>query len=415
MPIHKCSRNGRPGYQWGSQKCYTGLGARKKAERQAAAIRASGYTENKVTAPNPLKIDPTRTITLRRSFVAGVSNSLRLLKGEVLRLVVDEDAFGLRPLKIPAFNVLNQRWKYRTQTEAVDEFEKWLRSRVDKALLSESEANKWRKYISSGFQRGAARAFDDTSKARKQLAKDQLREKGFSEGSREQFLRQAFAKPTAIEKLRFLQARALDEVKGLSRDLRTRAKRTLTEGLVRDLSPREIAAKLAKEIDVSIGKAETIAFTELVRAHADGQLEALEQLGVEEVGVAVEWSTAENPCPLCKPLEGVVLKLAEARGMLPRHPRCRCAWLPANLGEDTDEQKRGKYKIDQAVKQSVKREQRETGKKSDWGPAKSISRKRPVQNIGQSTEQAQPLQCKEVQGCTCKELEFSALFQRLIR
>jgi hypothetical protein len=51
---------------------------------------------------------------------------------------------------------------------------------------------------------------------------------------------------------------------------------------------------------------------------------------VEEVGVAVEWSVTKTPdgqieqevCKMCRPLQGVVLKLAEARGMLPRHPSC---------------------------------------------------------------------------------------------
>jgi len=38
-------------------------------------------------------------------------------------------------------------------------------------------------------------------------------------------------------------------------------------------------------------------------------------------------------CELCAPLEGIVLKVSEARGMLPRHPNCRCCFIPANVGE----------------------------------------------------------------------------------
>jgi 5-methylcytosine-specific restriction endonuclease McrA len=29
-----------------------------------------------------------------------------------------------------------------------------------------------------------------------------------------------------------------------------------------------------------------------------------------------------------------VLSLDDAEGMIPRHPQCRCCWLPANVGED---------------------------------------------------------------------------------
>ena len=41
MPIEKCTKGGKPGYQYGSQKCYTGPGARKKAVKQGQAIKAS--------------------------------------------------------------------------------------------------------------------------------------------------------------------------------------------------------------------------------------------------------------------------------------------------------------------------------------------------------------------------------------
>jgi len=47
MPIHKVTKNGKTGYQWGSQKAYFGPGAKKKAEAQAKAIYASGYKKKK--------------------------------------------------------------------------------------------------------------------------------------------------------------------------------------------------------------------------------------------------------------------------------------------------------------------------------------------------------------------------------
>ena len=37
MPIKKC----KGGYQYGSQKCYKGKGAKTKARKQGAAIKAS--------------------------------------------------------------------------------------------------------------------------------------------------------------------------------------------------------------------------------------------------------------------------------------------------------------------------------------------------------------------------------------
>lgn len=41
MPIKRCMKNGKKGYKWGNQKCYTGPNAKKKAKQQAKAIKAS--------------------------------------------------------------------------------------------------------------------------------------------------------------------------------------------------------------------------------------------------------------------------------------------------------------------------------------------------------------------------------------
>lgn len=47
MPIKPCQVRGKKGHRWGSKgKCYTGKGSKAKAAKQAAAIRASGWTGN---------------------------------------------------------------------------------------------------------------------------------------------------------------------------------------------------------------------------------------------------------------------------------------------------------------------------------------------------------------------------------
>jgi SPP1 gp7 family putative phage head morphogenesis protein len=73
-----------------------------------------------------------------------------------------------------------------------------------------------------------------------------------------------------------------------------------------------------------------IARTEVIHAHAEGQLDSFQALGIEEVGAEVEWVSTpdERRCSLCEELHGQRFTIAEARGMLPRHPSCRCAWAP---------------------------------------------------------------------------------------
>jgi hypothetical protein len=75
-----------------------------------------------------------------------------------------------------------------------------------------------------------------------------------------------------------------------------------------------------------------------------------------------------------------VLKVNEAHGMLPRHPNCRCTFLPANVGELTAEQKRGKSRIEAAIKRSVKREGGE--RRSSWaGASRKIAKARPKASV----------------------------------
>lgn len=265
----------------------------------------------------------------------------------------------------------NDRWAFRTDPEKVVEFQEWLRSTIGKDVLGSEDDELWTKYVEEGFKKGAGRAFDDVS-----LRRFGRGEGEFYRGSRQQFLRDSFARPETVEKLKLLAGRVYDDMEGVTSEMATRMVRHLTDGLTQGMNPREIARLMSKDIE-GIGKvrAETIARSEVIRAHAEGQLSALESLGVEEVGVAVEWSTAQDGgvCKLCQPLEGIVLTIAEARGMIPRHPRCRCVFAPANVGEEDEGQKRTRSRILQSVRLSQKR----GTTKDDWGPGTTIAKKRP--------------------------------------
>lgn len=159
-----------------------------------------------------------------------------------------------------------------------------------------------------------------------------------------------FAHPVAKEKVQLLAGRSFDDMEGVTDDMSLKLSRLLSDGLVQGQSPRVLAKALSSQLDMSRDRALTVARTEIIRCHAEGQLVALEKTGVEEVGVAVEWLTAEDEkvCPQCESLEGVVLKIDEAHGLLPRHPNCRCCFIPANVGERDEDQKASKPAIDDA-------------------------------------------------------------------
>ncbi len=364
MPIQRCEVKGKSGWKWGqSGKCYTGPGSRRKAAKQAAAIKANQPTSNTLVTNakirvNPLKLDPTRSTILRRDFMADMRRRFRKLAKAINELIVVENAFGLgletapvpfgvrrgedaRIFKGPSLDeiVANVRWQFHTQDQKLIAYREWLREQVDAGILEVSAANQttpWLEpYIRSAYVKGVSRAYLDTRRAAIATNTDLA----FVEGGKAAFLDQAFNSPAMQSKLRLLQTRAFSQLEGITAAMDQQMSRTLADGLSAGHGARRIAKALHENVSsISKKRAMVIARTEIVHAHNEGQLDAFERLDVEDVGVMAEWNTAHDGrvCPLCRPLEGIILKVADARGMIPRHPNCRCAWIPAMVGEEDE-------------------------------------------------------------------------------
>jgi SPP1 gp7 family putative phage head morphogenesis protein len=334
-------------------------------------------------APNVLRIDPTRTATLRRAFTAEIKKRFARLRLDVVRLVRDEDAFGLeeqehtiagltKPPKMPGLQLsdrfispseittqntwvpianafcptgpeegvdpscsptTNTRWRFHSSSEKVKAFQVWLKTQIKLRVLGdrENEDALWRKYVEAGFKRGAARAFDDVKRKDRTLSAASQEKLDFYRGSRDRFLRDSFYQPETVEKVKLLAGRAYDDLEGVTEQMSKAMSRTLTDGLVEGKNPRDIAGDLAEDVDgIGRQRGELIARTEIIRAHSEGMLDSFEALGVEEVGVMVEWLATDDDrvCPRCAEMEGVVLTLEEAHGQIPLHPNCL---LPGNL------------------------------------------------------------------------------------
>lgn len=312
-----------------------------------------------------------------------------------LRKVHDSDGRQVWNVVTNAFS------EFQSDPENVKQFEDWLRTVLQSYLLSHTEEELWRAYVEEGFRKGAGRAFDDVAVQRRADLFGGAERQSFYDGSREQFLRDSFAYPVSVDKVKLLAGRSFTDLKNVTTDMSTRMTRSLMDGLVQGKSPREVARDLAKAVNVGRDRALTVARTEIIRAHAEGQLTAMEKMGVEEVGAAIEWSTSglgttrkgyPSPCGLCAPLKGIVLKVNEARGLIPRHPNCMCSWVPANVGEDVSGQKRSASAISAALaksraavslkrvagkRKSVKRGNGRGVKTTSWGSGVKIDPKRP--------------------------------------
>lgn len=273
--------------------------------------------------------------------------------------------------------VINDQWRFHSDPEKLKAFKSWLSKQMDNTVRGKNERDLWDAYVKQGFEKGAGRSFDDFMRNKPEAWKEDKVD--FYQGSRQQFLKDTFARPESVEKVQLIASRTFDDLVNVTDRMATKMGRILADGLVQGMNPRDIGDNLSEELDIEQGHAETIARTEIIRAHAEGQLDAMDALGVEDVGVMVEWSTVgdERVCPECEPLEGVVLKIDEARGMIPRHPNCRCAWIPANVGEDEDDQTRGAASIKSAIRDSVEQGDDEDEDGGAWGPGTKISKDRP--------------------------------------
>lgn len=345
--------------------------------------------------PSPLNYDPTRTTTLRKKFERELLKRFNQLKREITQLIVEEDAFGIGTKNllntrwevvgggIPV-QIYNNRWAGMADSEKVKAFRKWLSERVDALLLPTDELSEltesyWRQFTREAYGKGLSRAFDTIKRRGSKIAESAAIK---FQAAKNQFLELAFGGPVAQRKLDILSDRVFSDLKGVTDAMSTNISRELVDGLTKGESPLTVGRNINKQVD-KIGKqrATTIARTETIRAHAEGNLDAMEELGISKVSVAVEWSTAgdDRVCPLCEPLNGVEMSISEARGILPRHPNCRCAWIPA---EDIGS-KRNVSKIRSAIVKSVsaerpKRQKRtidEQRQRSKWAGAQRIKRK----------------------------------------
>lgn len=300
---------------------------------------------------NPLRADPSRTGTLQRRLSEGLTKRFNAVIKLLTLAIEKQDALGLRR---PTLNAPN--WSFHTSQQKIDNFEKWIEKELTK-ILDEKDINSgltwWELYIQHAYKQGGGRSFDDIK--RKGKKQDKME---WYMGGREQFINSAFNNMVSTERLKILIGRTYKAMKGLTDATKTQLTQELTQGLILGLSPREIAKRLAARTTISKSRALTIARTEIVRAHAEGQLQALKTLGVDKIGVDVEFVTAKNPCPKCQALRGRIFNIEDAEGVIPVHPNCRCAFIPA-VGEPPLPQKEYKRrKLNEAIKSAVRRNKR---------------------------------------------------------
>lgn len=285
-----------------------------------------------------LRRDPTRTSTLRQQYVRDVRKRFEQIKRLIIQTVEENDAFRLTDR--PRLGLLQEGaaaasvFDFPRAADQVEAFMQWLREAVDAVVLEVIERDgrrvvervAWQNvYIRSAYVRGIDQADAklralglqiDAPSAVKWITSNPL------------------ASPRNADALGILFTRQFSELQGITEVMSQQIARELTGGLAQGLGPKQIAAQLADRVD-AIGKtrAEMLARTEIINAHAEATLNRFEDFGIQGVEGLAEWATASDPCKRCEAMAAAgPYTIAEARGLIPLHPRCRCAWLPVIEG-----------------------------------------------------------------------------------
>jgi len=271
------------------------------------------------------------TSLIRSAFLKELRKRLRRIREAIRDLFFKRNFLGdqeLGLLRVPRKQrvvVLQSAvWNYvfEESEDELSQFESYLRTVFDKELF---EGNWIDRYIE--------RAYADTLE-RKSRHLDQMlaRHRELAKHLPSPDIAVNLLAPQRPEKVARLARRSYESLKGFEGDAVNRLKLILLDGLAHGERSTEIVPRMLEEFGfLTERRAEVIARTEIIRAHAEGALDLYSSYSESlKVRVIVEFSATEDNrvCPKCASLEGLTFTLQDARGLIPVHPNCRCTFIP---------------------------------------------------------------------------------------
>ena len=285
---------------------------------------------------NILQFDPTRTLTLRKAFVADIDRRFNALKRLIKTSMVDNDCFGLVTPATP-FSALAAatpgQFRFDRSAAKVEGFMAWLHEQEKAGLLELVQKSRigapvealWANiYIDTAYQRGIRRG-------REELRKQGVDIPTFGDKQLRDPVIAAFNQPIHADRVGLIYSRVYSDLKGITSAMDTQISRVLAQGLAEGRNPREIARVINDRVDaIGIVRARALARTEVIRAHHAANVQEYRNAGIEGVTVMAEWSTAGfKVCPVCIDFaKKGPYTLDEIEFEIPKHPNCRCVAIP---------------------------------------------------------------------------------------
>lgn len=300
------------------------------------------------------QFDPTRTLSLRNAFAREMTKRFMALRGIIRRAIVQEDVFALMQgsggfaAQAEMTTPGRHAFDFPRSGDKVAAFMDWLKKQQEAGILEITQdqqlgtavENAWtNRYIQSAYQRGVIRA-------RSEMRKAGYRVPSISESGGVDIAMNA---PIHADRVGLLFTRTFSDLKGITGAMDSQISRVLAQAMAEGKGPREIARLLTRTISGPVGdlgltdtlgrfipaerRAKLLARTEVIRAHSDATLQEYKNWGMQGVIVKAEFVTAGDGrvCIECQALEGQVLTIKEAEGIIPVHPGCRCIFLPVDV------------------------------------------------------------------------------------
>lgn len=256
--------------------------------------------------PLPMpNIDPTKTTTVRKKTAstlrAGLVQSVRAFRDSVLRGRTISGAQTPSPFDLPPATQIGNL----AERAFASEFSGGRRFRINNLILT-------------AYKRGLTNAHAQVKQT------DIINDLDRTLLKQTQFVQSVLASQQGNAELRNLMSRTQEAIARVQADFRSEASRAAAQAVTQGMTDRQFLRSMSEPIAKLSKRMELIAQTEIIRAHAEGQVTGFQALGETEIGIEAEWVTVGDArvCPQCLAMEGMRFPIAEARGLIPLHPNC---------------------------------------------------------------------------------------------
>jgi hypothetical protein len=301
--------------------------------------------------------DPTQTGDLRRKFRTDIGNRIRVLKRLLRSALVTHDILGFSSVTVntisalanaPASSQISGVRGAATGSNKLDAFQNWLWTAIGEVFIGRPGTQSWTaSYIRAAYDKGWMRAQTLSGQL---LAPDH-------------------------DRLDTLVNMTYSELEGIADVMYQQANRELTNAMLNSVRAPQMYNAIAARLDaIGATRGRAMAATMVVRAYSEATLDGYAAAGLAKVGVVAETkpkgvvkdamtmlfdaskkrkgktkkAKAAAPdeafpeevdvltagddlvCPICEDIANSgPYDILDARGLIPAHPNCRCAFIPA--------------------------------------------------------------------------------------